>query len=442
MPLVSKKDSIYFQLLRLLLISGVISIALFTIANNISDYVIGNYYYNSDYEEKKDKEYLNKLQTYINENEVSTKDTSELKKWVKKQKIIILRVYMQNKLVFDSDYPDKELWEEDVESSEYEWATYYSIEFADGTARVGIAGMYEYQLYSLAFIAELLLSFLLFIIMVLLGIRQKMKYILKLSDEIAILEGGSLDYEITIKGKDELTVLAEGLDSMRISFQNMIEQEAEMVNENNKIITEMSHDLRTPVTSMMLYTEILKKGNYKDEKQLMEYVEKIDRKAHRMKQLTDHLFEYALVSGGKEIELEEPENCEVLFYDLFSETCSYLIQNGFDVDFKVKWPEKNIRVCTEYIVRILDNISSNIIKYADPSYKVIISSVSTDQTTGFVFQNVKRELEDKKDSNGVGVQSIRNMMKKMGGRCRIIEENDMFGIEIIFPDVNERKIRE
>ena len=74
MPLVSKKDSIYFQLLRLLLISGVISVVFFTIANDISTYVIWNYYDNSDYEEKKDKEYLDKLQTYINENEVSTKD--------------------------------------------------------------------------------------------------------------------------------------------------------------------------------------------------------------------------------------------------------------------------------------------------------------------------------------------------------------------------------
>lgn len=436
MPLVSKKDSIYFQLLRLLLISGVISIALFTITNNISAYVIWNYYDNSDYEEKKDKEYLDKLQTYINENEISTRDASELKKWVKGQKIIILQVYMQNKIVFDSDYPDKKLWEEDIESNEYEWATYHSVEFSDGTARVGIAGIYEYRLYSIAFIAELLLSFLLFVIMVLLGIRQKMEYILKLSNEIAILEGGSLDYEITIKGKDELAVLAEGLDSMRISFQNMIEQEAEMVNENNKIITEMSHDLRTPVTSMMLYTEILKKGNYKDEKQFIEYLDKIDRKARRLKQLTDHLFEYALESGEKKIELEEPENCKVLFYDLFSETCSYLIQNGFDVDFEMEWPEKNIRVYTEYIVRILDNISSNIIKYADPACKVMISFVCTDQTTGFVFMNVKKELEDKKCSNGVGIQSIRNMMKKMGGRCRIIEENDMFGIEIMFPDVN------
>lgn len=433
MPLVSRKDSIYFQLLRLLIISGVIVILFFTIVNNVGERIIENYYYSSRYEEKKDKEYLDKLQTYINKNDITTQDTAELKKWVKNQKIIILQVYLNNKKVFDSDYPDKQLWEENIEADEYDWETYYSVEFADGIARVGIAGMYEYQLYNFAFVAELLISFLLFIIFVLLGIRQKMKYISKLSDEIAILEGGSLDYEITVKGKDELTVLAQGLDSMRLSFQNMIEQEAEMVNENNKIITEMSHDLRTPVTSMMLYTEILKKGSYKDEKQLKEYLDKIDRKAHRMKQLTDHLFEYALVSGGKEIELEEPESCEVIFYDLFSETCSYLIQNGFDVDFKVEWSEKNIRVYTEYIVRILDNISSNIIKYADPAYKVTISSVSTEDMTGFCFGNVERKMEEKRDSNGVGLPSIKNMMKKMGGKCSVIRKNEMFGTEILFP---------
>ena len=55
---------------------------------------------------------------------------------------------------------------------------------------------------------------------------------------------------------------------------------------------------------------------------------------------------------------------------------------------------------------------------------------------GFVFQNVKRELKNKKNSTGVGVQIIKNIMKKMGDRCRIIEENDMFRIEIVFSDAN------
>jgi len=79
-----------------------------------------------------------------------------------------------------------------------------------------------------------------------------MDYILQLSKEIQILEGGSLEYAITVKGKDELSKLAEGIEGMRKSFKRMIRKETEIVRENQKIVTEMSHDLRTPITSVML----------------------------------------------------------------------------------------------------------------------------------------------------------------------------------------------
>ena len=167
-----------------------------------------------------------------------------------------------------------------------------------------------------------------------------MDYILQLSKEIQILEGGSLEYAITVKGKDELSKLAEGIENMRKSFQRMIHKETEIVRENQKIVTEMSHDLRTPITSIMLYTEILKKGKYENEAQLLEYLKKIDQKARRMKQLSEHLFEYSLLSGEDEVKLEEPDNFETLLYDLFSETCSYLEQRGFQTIFQVRWPDK------------------------------------------------------------------------------------------------------
>ena len=75
-------------------------------------------------------------------------------------------------------------------------------------------------------IAEMILSFFLFLVLVLLGIRRKMDYIRTLCNEIQILEGGSLEHKITVKGKDELSELAEGLDSMRLSFGSLIRQEA------------------------------------------------------------------------------------------------------------------------------------------------------------------------------------------------------------------------
>lgn len=65
---------------------------------------------------------------------------------------------------------------------------------------------------------EELITFVFFIMLVLLGIRRKMKYIRRLGDEVEILEGGSLDYEITVKGKDELARLAESVESMQKSI--------------------------------------------------------------------------------------------------------------------------------------------------------------------------------------------------------------------------------
>ena len=96
-----------------------------------------------------------------------------------------------------------------------------------------------------------------------------------------------------------------------------------------------------------------------------------------MKQLTDHLFEYSLIAGEGEIELEGPEQYEVLFYDLFSETCSFLEQKGFQVVFHVDWVDSVVQISTDYVMRILDNVTSNIVKYADPSAPVEISPEST-----------------------------------------------------------------
>lgn len=299
----------------------------------------------------------------------------------------------------------------------------------------GISGVFDYQLYNYASFGEMLLAFSIFILMVLIGIRKKMEYIRKLSKEIQILEGGNLEYKITVTGKDELAALAGGLNCMRESFRRQTIQKAEIVRENQKIVTQMSHDIRTPLTSIMLYTELLKKGTYKNEEQFREYIEKIERKTRRMKQLADNLFEYSLVSSDQEIELEEAEIEKILFYDLFSETTSYLEQQGYQVDFLVNWNEVRLKINTDYISRILDNVTSNIQKYADKSCPVTIGSVKNGNMEGFYFENRTAALTDETESTGVGIQSIKNMMAKMGGRCITGMENGVFRLTLYFPCV-------
>ena len=275
---VTKRNSLYFQLIILLVISGAVALAVFYGLNTVGENVVYYYYNHSNYSAKREKNYVAELQSYVSSNELKSSDTDELSQWVTEKAVIIsLWLYKDNALIFDSDYPDNATYSsEPAYLDENNGSRFYTIEFADGEVEVGISGVFDYQLYNYASFGEMLLAFSIFILMVLIGIRKKMEYIRKLSKEIQILEGGNLEYKITVTGKDELTALAGGLNCMRESFRRQTIQEAEIVRENQKIVTQMSHDIRTPLTSIMLYTELLKKGTYKNEEQFREYIEKID----------------------------------------------------------------------------------------------------------------------------------------------------------------------
>lgn len=445
---ISKKDSIYLQLLRLLLAAAFVSVLLFLVVDTAGTCFLDRALTSSGYQAKQDARYAEGLQDYVEKEQLSFKDTSAITDWVTKQKIIAVDIYKDGNLVFSSLYPElvevtgKDVSEQSTQqenrsaqSVEKMSDTLYTVRFADGNALVNVMGAYGYQAYNSIFIASLLLAFAVFLSLVLLGIRKKMKYIRTLSEEIEILEGGSLEYAITVKGKDELGALAAGLENMRLSFLTMREKEAEMVKENQRIVTEMSHDLRTPVTSILLYAEILKKSRNLDAAQQKRYMDIIEKKAQRMKQLADHLFTYSFEAGEEEISLEEPEEAEEIFYDLFSETCGYLEQKGFSVDFRVEWEKGRVQISGDYLIRIMDNITSNIIKYADAAFPVRISSAKT--PIGFIFENHVRFLEEKTESTEIGIQNIKSMMEKMGGKCIEETTGQVFRLTLWFPVVSD-----
>ena len=214
---------------------------------------------------------------------------------------------------------------------------YYTAEFADGTADVFLYGFFSYPLYSYAMIAEILLAVILLVVIMILGMRKPVRYIGRLKAECEILGSGDLDYQVTVQGKDELSLLARGLDNMRIALRESNEKEAELTAANRRMITEMSHDLRTPLTSLLIYTEILGKEAVKDPQQLMEYVRKIEKKARQIKRLSDNIFEYALITEETEAKLGEPQTLWSLFYDPLSEMTAYLEERGYTVELQTNW---------------------------------------------------------------------------------------------------------
>lgn len=433
MQIASKRRSIYVQLLQLLIGAAAVSVIFFNIFKTSGEYLLVNYLEKSKYVENQNLKYLDRMQDFVTKNNLSSDDITSLNKWIQRQKIIYVRIYEDDYLIYDSDYPEEDLSIVDDLVGKYSWESYYVLELSDKSVDVMISGNFNYQLYNWVLVGAICLSFVIFLTLVLTGIRKKMNYISKLCDELAILKGGSLDYQITVKGRDELAMLAMEIDNMRLGFRELMEKENELMKENQRIVTEMSHDIRTPVTAIMLYSEILKKEQYKTKEKWLECVDKINKKAHRLKQLTDNLFEYSLVSGEEDIVLEKPEMLETVFYDLFSETCAYLEQRGFTVDFKVEWRNCRVRVSTDYIMRIMDNVTSNILKYADVREPVRISHINDSGKTGFVIENKVYETEEKVESYGIGIQSIRNMMRKMKGECITRREGENFQVILLFP---------
>ncbi len=441
-----KMHSLYFKLAGLLLAAVAVSGLFFVVINYAGEQMITKIFSDSSHIEKLSEAYIQDLQDYIDETKAASNDSEKLTEWVRKRKIVSIQVYKDEILTYDSNYPDAAVEDAEAEGAYYEWEYYYTAEFADGTADVFLYGFFSYPLYSYAMTAEILLAVILLVAIVILGIRRPVKYIGRLKDECEILGNGNLDYQVTVQGRDELALLAQGLDNMRMALRESNEKEAEITAANRRMITEMSHDLRTPLTSLLIYTEILGKKAAKDPRQAMEYVSKIEKKARQIKRLSDNIFEYALITEETKAELGEPQTLRELFYDPLSEMTAYLGERGYMVELRPDTgsgsERRQIRVNEEYINRTMDNIVSNIEKYADKSMPVRIETIYTEKYGGLVFRNgTVRDAGDRRMTEGstnIGLHNVEKMMKNMSGYCRVKQTECIFELSLMFPWVKEK----
>ena len=293
---------------------------------------------------------------------------------------------------------------------------------------------FTYRYHTVTTVMAILISLIVFVLIFLYSNRKLIRYICRLNDEVQILEGGNLEYEVSVEGNDELTDLANSMNRMRLSFQQQMENEQQLYLANRKLITEMSHDLRTPLTGIMLYLEILRSHRYTTEEELQDYLEKIAAKAHHMKVISDHLFEYSLEHTAEK--QAEPMRMEPAVMDLLRDFRDELQARGYAVCLNLSWSPCFVQINREYMHRILENIASNIVKYSKPVDEIRVDSIDADGYSGFSVLNVctpEDEPETVIESNGIGVESIRTMMNRMHGICSVEQTESVYMITLMFP---------
>ena len=255
----------------LLVASGIIAVLFFVLAHSISQNVISARYSDEAYIDQLTRERVDSFQQYVTENQLSTADKEAITRWVKSEPVSIMEIYRSNVLLFSSYAPESyDITGNTAEAPYYEWLDYYEIEFSDGKAHVLVEYNFALRYSVITTVIEVVLSSLLFLTLFLIGCRRTVKYIRQICRDIQGMEGGDLDTPVTVIGNDDLTTLSESLEAMRIAFSGQQEQSARAYAANQQLISEMSHDIRTPLTTLMIYTEILRYHKYESDEQLRE----------------------------------------------------------------------------------------------------------------------------------------------------------------------------
>ncbi|BEP27915.1 HAMP domain-containing sensor histidine kinase [Helicovermis profundi] len=298
----------------------------------------------------------------------------------------------------------------------------------------------------------LILSFLVSIALFFYLTNKKMKYLLKITEGIEYISSGDLEYKIPVHGKDELAKLARRVNLMSKNLKQKIELERKAENTKNELITNISHDLKTPLTSVIGYITLIKDKKYTTSEEFDEYVDIVYNKSERLKKLIADLFDFTKLSNvGFKLELEKISIFELVdqiveeYKDLFE-------KQELKLKVTVEDIKKEIYADPVKIVRMFDNLISNALKYSNPNslveicakdseenfiFYVINDSLNMDEDkTNKIFDRFYKVDESRNSSNqgsGLGLAITKSIVKLHNGEIKAFYNDGKIKVMIKLP---------
>lgn len=244
--------------------------------------------------------------------------------------------------------------------------------------------------------------------------------------------------------------VAESLQKIQEGFGKAVEEEVKSQRMKTELITNVSHDLKTPLTAIITYVDLLKKEE--DPGKQKEYVEVLEKKSQRLKVLIEDLFEISKAgSGNVKLEL-----MDVDVVNLFKQVKLELEDKikKADLDFRCSYPEEKltVRLDSQKTYRIFENLLVNIVKYAMPHTRVFIEILREDDQAVIRMKNISeqelniqgQELTERfvrgdaarnTEGAGLGLAIVKSFVELQGGEFGIEIDGDLFKTQVRFRDL-------
>lgn len=432
----TKHQTLYIGLILNITIGillGVIAYSVVRISGSL--YITNVYLEPSKIAERRD-ECAEELREFVAENRLTMAMSFRISEWVNDHPYAYVIVYNS-----EDDEEGEELSEfvkpipEDAPNrealvAEAEANGFYEVKTADGVLVAEISEFSQNLYHSI-----LNVSALIFAAFVLAGVlinyfRIIIKRIKRVGSDVTIVSQIDMNYEIKSDGNDEISALALDVEKMRQKLLLNVSSAEQASTANTELITALSHDIRTPLTILFGYLEMMKNHEGCDE-EMSDYIEATENTAMRLKQLSDDMLKYSLAFGDapSNVILEEYDAL-TLIEQILSEHIYLLRDSGYQVRVEfgaAAMPEGTlVRTDAQKLMRIIDNIFSNLRKYADINESVIISTSCTDDKMIIEAKNKIATYHDEAESNGIGLKSCVRLAKLVADSFEYSSDGEYF----------------